>query len=325
MPTNAQAAGAITAKMPVVAIVEDDETFRKYLSVLFEVRNYRVEQAACSRELFDILATRRVDCIILDYNLDSENGLAVHARIKESVTDAPPIVMLTGDRDERTIIRAFRGGISDYVLKRELQPEEIFRAVTGAIERHDRARVSDRRTPEFDEATGLHSRAAIDQQLARIAPGRHAKRSAIMLIAIDNLHDLGEQFGPAAVDRAVRSFVTRLKRVLGPNDIGGRYDDVRFIAITDIDARFKTIHFACERLAREVAFGVDVGAAAFKVTTSIGAAAHPLEGNTTQAALAAAEQALKKASARGIPYAIAEGFEDLGRQSISRRSEPGSP
>jgi PleD family two-component response regulator len=308
---HSDAASRIATKNPVVAIVEDDDIFRQYLSVLFKGSNCQVKEASCSRELFDILATQNVDCIVLDYNLDSENGLAVHARIKETVRNAPPIVMLTVERNERTIIKAFRGGISDYVLKDNLKSDELFKAVDDAIERRSQASAHEaelarlKRKSEFDDATGLYSRASIDDRLAGLVRSKRDGRCAVILIAPDNLDAVRAKFGLVVADRALRAFVSRLKGALGPYDIGGCYDATRFISLTDVDVRFKTIEITCRKLANELTVDVNLDAMGFRITPLIGAAIYPLNGRDIGVVLAAAERALESARASGKPYAIA--------------------
>jgi diguanylate cyclase (GGDEF)-like protein len=329
---NGEAANAIASKSPVVAIVDDDDVFRDYLTLLFKANNCHVKEASCGRDLFDILAAQSVDCVILDYNLANENGLSIHAQLKDVMRDAPPIVMLTVERNERTIIKAFRGGISDYVLKTDLKPDELFRAVTAAIEQKERARAHDaevarlKRKSEFDDATGLYSRASIDERLAGIAKNRRAARCAIILVTLDNLDAIAEKFGQVVADRAMRAFVARFKKALGPYDIGGRYDSARIISITDVDVRFKTIEIACERLARELSFDVNFDALAFRLTASIGAAIYPLNGSTMEAVLSAAEQALRNATARGLAYAVADSPQLSGvRPPVVSRNEGNAP
>jgi PleD family two-component response regulator len=308
---HGDAATRIATKNPLVAIVEDDDIFREYLSVLFKTNNCQVKEASCSRELFDILATEDVDCIVLDYNLDSENGLAVHAKIKDTVRNAPPIVMLTVERNERTIIKAFRGGISDYVLKDNLKSDELFKAIDDAIERRARASASEaelarlKRKSEFDDATGLYSRAAIDDRLTGLVRSKRDGRCAVILITPDNLDAVRAKFGLVVADRAMRAFVSRLKGSLGPYDIGGCYDATRFISLTDVDVRFKTIELTCRKLAQELTVDVNFDAAGFRITPLIGAAIYPLNGRDIGVVLAAAEQALEAARASGKPYAIA--------------------
>jgi diguanylate cyclase (GGDEF)-like protein len=328
---GADAASVIASKSPLVAIVEDDDVYREYLSVLFRTNHCRVKEAACGRELFDILAADDVDCIILDYNLVSENGLTIHAQIKDAMRDAPPFVMLTMEQNERTIIKAFRGGISDYVLKNGLKADELFKSVNEAIERRQRARAHAaelarlKRKSEFDDSTGLYSRASIDERLAAVAANRSGGRCAVILTAVDNLDAIAAKFGQVIADRALRAFVTRFKKALGPYDIGGRYDGTRFVTVADVDVRFKTVDFTCRKLASELSFDVNLDAVALRVTASIGAAIYPLNGRSIADVLAAAEQALRNARAQGVAFAIAESRQNDDRARAGAEVAPVAP
>jgi diguanylate cyclase (GGDEF)-like protein len=314
--TVAEAASLVASKNPMVVIVEDDDVYREYLAVLLRSTHCQVKQASCSRELFEILATEDVDCILLDYNLGEENGLAIHAQIKDAIRDAPPIVMLTVEQNERTIIKAFRGGVSDYVLKTGLKEDELFKSINEAIDRRARARAQDaemlrlKRSSEFDDATGLYSRATIDERLRTVAAGGSGVRCAIILATVDNLDTIAAKFGQVIADRALRAFVTRFKKSLGPYDIGGRYDGTRFISVTDVDVRFKTVDLTCRKLASELSFDANFDAVAFKIIACIGAAIYPLNGRSIGSVLGAAEQALKTARAQGTAFAIAEAQHD---------------
>jgi diguanylate cyclase (GGDEF)-like protein len=132
-------------------------------------------------------------------------------------------------------------------------------------------------------------------------------------MTLDNFDAINEKFGQVIADRALRAFVSRLKKSLGPYDVGGCYDGARFISITDVDVRFKTIEFTCAKLAQELSFDVNFDAVALGLTSSIGAAIYPLNGRTIADVLTAAELALKSAKARGMPYVIAEGAESAGQ------------
>src|ERR1700730_2653988 len=94
----------VASKNPILCIVDDDDVYRQYLAALLKANNCQVLEASCGHELIGILETNQVDCVILDYNLVAENGLSVHQQIKDRFRDVPPIVMLTGEASERTII-----------------------------------------------------------------------------------------------------------------------------------------------------------------------------------------------------------------------------
>jgi two-component system cell cycle response regulator len=310
-PVKPSAASLISQRHPMIAIVDDDEVFCEFLSVLFKSHNCQVARASCGRELLDILNTQPVDCVVLDYNLVTENGLSIHEQIKSRFRNAPPIVILSGEKNERTIIKAFRGGVSDYVLKHGMKPEELFRAVTDALDRRALAQANDaelsrlKQRSEFDDATGLYSRHSIDERLISTIKTRGAARCAVILIAPNDLDTIAENFGQVLADRVLRAFVAALKKSMGPHDVCGRFDYGRFVTLTDVDVRFKTIEFTCAKLARDLTFKANFDAVDLNVTASIGAAMFPADGNTIDELFAAADRALAQAQAFRIPYAIA--------------------
>src|SRR5215468_7629721 len=134
------APAAVASRNPVICIVDDDDLYRQYLAALLKANNCRVLEAARGLDLIDLIEKHAIDCVLLDYNLVTENGLSVHQQIKDRFRDAPPILMLTVETNERTIIKAFRGGIDDYILKRDLRPDELFGAIASALEHRDEER-----------------------------------------------------------------------------------------------------------------------------------------------------------------------------------------
>src|SRR5262249_55870574 len=118
---------------PVICIVDDDDLYRQYLAALLKTNDCIVLEACRGADLIALMETNEIDCVLLDYNLVTENGLSVFQQIKDRFRNAPPILMLTVETNERTIIKAFRGGISDYILKRDLRPDELFGAIVSAM------------------------------------------------------------------------------------------------------------------------------------------------------------------------------------------------
>jgi len=105
----------------ILALVDDDNIYRDYMSqILIHQYGCRVFDASNSEEMLSLLSNNPIDCIILDYNMGVESGLAIGELIKKKFSDPPPIIMLTGEAKERTIVKAFRGGFSDFLSKLDL-------------------------------------------------------------------------------------------------------------------------------------------------------------------------------------------------------------
>jgi diguanylate cyclase (GGDEF)-like protein len=301
----------VASRNPVVCIVDDDDLYRQYLAALLKANNCKVLEASRGLELVALIEKQPIDCVLLDYDLVAENGLYVHQQIKERFTEAPPIVMLTGETNERTIIKAFRGGISDYVLKRDLRPDELFIVLANVLAHSDDARARReelsrlRERSDFDEATGLYSAPAMEQRLARLAGGRRQARYAVILITPAELDEIADKFGQAIRDRAFRTFAARLRAAVRQNDICGRGHADDFIYLVDVDVRHKSVSAICARLAGELSLGMNLDGLSLRVAAAIGAAIHPFDGNTAEAVLASAGQALQTCRAGALPYVVA--------------------
>jgi len=74
------------------------------------------------------------DIILLDVGLPDAQGLAAVRRAHEAAPTVP-LVVLTGLDDEMLAIEALQEGAQDYLIKNELTPAGLFRALRYAIER----------------------------------------------------------------------------------------------------------------------------------------------------------------------------------------------
>ncbi|MDB5255621.1 MAG: ompR [Chitinophagaceae bacterium] len=64
------------------------------------------------------------DCVFLDYQLPGIDGLSILQKIRREGKDMP-IVMLTGQKDEQTIVRLMQAGATDYLPKATLSADSL--------------------------------------------------------------------------------------------------------------------------------------------------------------------------------------------------------
>jgi len=302
--------------------VDDDDLYRQYLAALLKANNCRVLEASRGLDLLELMAEHEIDCVLLDYNLVTENGLSVHQQIKDRFREAPPILMLTVETNERTIIKAFRGGISDYILKRDLRPDELFGAIASALEHSDEENAKQeelarlRQRSDFDDETGLYTAQHLEGRLAHMTRRGRDSRCAVILIAPTGLEEISAKLGQAVGDRAFRTFASRLRALVRQSDICGRYQEAKFIYLVDVDVRHKTVSAICARLATELSLHMNFEGLALGVAPAIGAAIHPFDGNTARDVLACAEQSLERCKVNGKPYCVASAAEHADADSV---------
>ncbi len=82
----------------------------------------------------DVLDSSDVDCLFLDYQLGAYTGLDVLTDIRASGNDVP-VITLTGQGNEAITVEAMKRGAQDYLVKADLTPEALRRAIDNALEK----------------------------------------------------------------------------------------------------------------------------------------------------------------------------------------------
>jgi len=124
--------------MPVVHVIEDDESSRTATVRLLTKAGYTVRAYASGNEYF---ATPPVEpgCVLLDLHLPGPNGLELQERLTAG-SNPLPIVFLTGHGDITKSVRAMKAGAIDFLTK-PVDPRALLEAVERALARDAALRV----------------------------------------------------------------------------------------------------------------------------------------------------------------------------------------
>jgi diguanylate cyclase (GGDEF)-like protein/PAS domain S-box-containing protein len=120
-----------------VLVVEDNPTDARLLEVMLArltAQGFRWRRVDRLSDALTLLNQRRYDVVLLDLALPDSCGLDTIRRVRSTAADVP-IVVLTGLDDESTGLASLREGAQDYLLKDELRPNLLSRALRYAIER----------------------------------------------------------------------------------------------------------------------------------------------------------------------------------------------
>lgn len=121
-----------------VLIVEDfqpdQELYRRCLQA-DSSRVYRFLEAKTARMALELCQKEEIDAILLDYLLPDLSGLAFLEALKaQSNGHSPPVVMITGEGDERIAVQAIKLGAEDYLVKSHLTPEQLQLTLHSVLE-----------------------------------------------------------------------------------------------------------------------------------------------------------------------------------------------
>ena len=98
-------------------LVDDDRQLVELLAQYLEDGGFRVSTAANAAQMRAVLASARIDLIVLDLMLPGEDGWSLCRQLRERGKAPIPIVMLTARGDEADRILGLELGADDYLTK----------------------------------------------------------------------------------------------------------------------------------------------------------------------------------------------------------------
>jgi FixJ family two-component response regulator len=165
----------VSAKEPLVFIVEDDESMRRALTNLFQSVGLEVQVFGSAAEMLQGKLPDVASCLVLDIRLPGLSGLDFQAELGKANIRIP-IIFMTGHGDIPMSVRAMKGGAVDFLTK-PFRDQDMLDAVTVAIERDRKRREADKvvanlqtlfeaLTPREREILALVSSGLMNKQIA---------------------------------------------------------------------------------------------------------------------------------------------------------------
>lgn len=102
-------------------VVDDDKFSRTFIkTALYQIGIKNVKEAATAKEAMEQIHNFKIDIILLDQQMPEKSGIEFATELKNSsVEDAGdiPIIMITIDTKEKTVLDAKELGIKEYLVK----------------------------------------------------------------------------------------------------------------------------------------------------------------------------------------------------------------
>jgi DNA-binding NtrC family response regulator len=118
--------------MPHILIIDDDESYRDYLTALLARSGHTVRALPHAKQLRRIIETERFDVVITDLYMPEVDGIEILLGIRE-VVPAMPVIGITGGY--ALCSRAMEALGADAVLQKPLDVDELQAALQRALDK----------------------------------------------------------------------------------------------------------------------------------------------------------------------------------------------
>ena len=102
-------------------VVDDDKFSRTFIkTALYQIGMKNTREAASAAEAVELLNSFKIDIILLDQQTPGKTGLELARELKNSNNPhlkSLPIIMITVDTKEKTVLDARNLGIQEYLVK----------------------------------------------------------------------------------------------------------------------------------------------------------------------------------------------------------------
>jgi DNA-binding NarL/FixJ family response regulator len=118
-----------------ILIVDDDATYRAFVSSILGRVGYATREASSGEEALNAVRSGRPACVLLDVLLPGVTGYAVCRELRDEYGESLPIIFVTGERTEAgDRVAGLLLGADDYVVK-PFDPDELLARVRRSIVR----------------------------------------------------------------------------------------------------------------------------------------------------------------------------------------------
>ncbi len=297
-------------KRLTLLIVENSPDDMEILRRQFEtVRGYdfRILFSSNSKETLQILRRGGIHLLFINYRLVGASGLDLYRRIRVSGFEQP-VILFTDVGDERLAARVMREGISDYLVRADLNPHSLKHSVQYVIMRYENERRRNQieqelvRLARTDELTGFYNRRyfleCLHYEMQRSR--RSGSPLALLMIDLDHFKRINDRYGHIMGDIAMSTTARIISELLRNTDIAGRYGGEEFCVLLP-DTSLSGARVIAERMRQHIEREEfpSSGGASFHVTCSIGIAVLERRIGDVAAFIKQADDALYQAKSSG--------------------------
>jgi len=219
------------ASLPSLLLADDDGDHRRALQAALD-RDYVIVAVEGGDEALRRARAQPPDILLLDVGMPGLDGVGVLEALRaEPATVEVPVILLSGNADDVTRVRALDLGAADF-LQKPVSIGELRARIERTLRLTRRQKVL-RALAQTDTLTGLANLRAFRSRLEDEV--RRARRYGTPLTCImadmDQLKPVNDELGHAAGDRAIAAVADVLRSELRTTDMGARYGGDEFVLL----------------------------------------------------------------------------------------------
>lgn len=221
-------------KIRRILLIDDDRLQQRLMQGMvqnFRAAGWELEGASTYTEGLKKLVSGKYVVCLLDYRLDSQDGLALLREARIAGNDTP-VIILTADDSEEVDLAAMEAGAVDYLVKATLNPRLLERAIRYALKLEETLSQL-RQMAQRDELTRLLNR----REFSRILNEewdrsvRFKRPFALVMVDIDFFKKINDTHGHQAGDEVLRHVASLLAGQVRTVDRVARYGGEEFALI----------------------------------------------------------------------------------------------
>lgn len=310
--------GSAGAEQVRVLVVEDSEDYALLVASTLDrssLADFDVERVTSLDEALASAERSHYDAMLLDLSLPDGCG-AFTVAFGCAIADRLPIVVLTSTDDEELAMTAIHAGAQDYLVKDRVDCREVPSAVLRAIERRRRlmalgaqdavsggvALAGPGAGTATDPVTGVPARGAFTERIsdAIARAQRSGELIGVFVVGLDHFDVLHDMLGKVTFNELVCAVAQRIasstRRGNAFARLGRETFGVLLECVPSEGSAARAAASLCDAL-ESVSIATPSGIELRTVSSSIGIAFHPDDGDDAEALIARATEAQVQASA----------------------------
>jgi len=211
-------------------MADDDPDILDVLEITLSEENYEIFKASNGEEAMQIIRSRPLDLVLLDYNMPKMNGRQVCTEVKKDLLlQHLPIIMVTGKGELDDKIGGINAGADDYIVK-PFEPKELLARIHMILRRSQR-------DLEANPLTRLPGNVSILEELSKKLDSKDL--FAVCYIDLDKFKTYNDTYGFEHGDDVIRETARILIRATQeagkPGDFIGHIGGDDFVIVTTPD------------------------------------------------------------------------------------------